>query len=45
VRGRISFLVRDRKLRRKFEDVDDHAGYLPNDGCRKIIEALAARPI
>jgi hypothetical protein len=26
---------------RKFENIDDHAGYLRNGGCSKIIEALA----
>jgi len=28
---------------RKFEDVADHAGYLRDGGCSKIIEALAAK--
>ena len=28
---------------RKFESVDDHASYLRDGGCSKIIEALAAR--
>ncbi len=27
---------------RKFEDIDDHAGFLRDGGCSKIIEALAA---
>ena len=29
---------------RKFENVNDHAGYVRDGGCSKIIEALAARP-
>jgi hypothetical protein len=28
---------------RKFEDIDDHAGYIRNGGCSEIIEALAAQ--
>lgn len=28
---------------RKFEDISDHAGYLRNGGCSKIIEVLAAQ--
>jgi len=28
---------------RRFEDVDDHAAYLRDGGCSKIIEALAAQ--
>ena len=27
---------------RRFENVDDHAEYIRNGGCSKIIEALAA---
>jgi hypothetical protein len=27
---------------RRFEDIDDHAGYLRDGGCLEIIEALAA---
>jgi hypothetical protein len=30
---------------RKFENVSDHAGYLRDGGCSKIIEALAAQPV
>ena len=28
---------------RKFENVDDHAGYLRDGGCSKIIDVLAGR--
>lgn len=27
---------------RKFEDIDDHAGYLREGGCSELIEVLAA---
>jgi len=30
-------------VRRKFEDINDHAGYLRDGGCSKIIEVLAAK--
>jgi hypothetical protein len=30
---------------RKFVDVGDHAGYVRDGGCSRIIEALAARPV
>jgi hypothetical protein len=30
---------------RKFEDVSDHAGYVRDGGCSRIIEALAAQPV
>jgi hypothetical protein len=30
---------------RKFENIEDHAGYLRAGGCSKIVEALAAQPV
>jgi len=30
---------------RQFENVDDHAAYLRDWGCSKIIKALAAQPV
>ena len=30
---------------RKFEDIDDHAAYLQDGGCSKIIEALAVAQV